>query len=309
MNFYVKKLYPNELGIRNGIPNKAGKFLLISKKKADFFPLHNSDEVDPSMSLGIIINDMKHLVNAEYTHDNDPLSGHRGNDRRIYLNEEIDLKGSYFQPGYYIVFFKYTDEVDNETKYILYRFTPDHKQYDLLEEITKQKNHLVFENLDFINTSDRSYKKATISFKTKTRISDRLARTVHDIYSNQPEFRYAIRNIYDDKCCITGESINTGDTINCEAAHIKPFASGGNHAANNGLLLSRDLHWAFDRGCFTIDQSYEVRVHEKMKDSLLRKYEGKKITLPKDHNFWPSMKNTTHHIREVFGKFKEAEII
>ena len=40
MNFYVKKLYPNELGIRNGIPNKAGKlnavFLLVpvlSQKK------------------------------------------------------------------------------------------------------------------------------------------------------------------------------------------------------------------------------------------------------------------------------------
>ena len=36
MNFYVKKLYPNELGIRKGIPNKAGKFLLISKKRAVF---------------------------------------------------------------------------------------------------------------------------------------------------------------------------------------------------------------------------------------------------------------------------------
>ena len=93
------------------------------------------------------------------------------------------------------------------------------------------------------------------------------------------------------------------DTINCEAAHIKPFASGGNHAANNGLLLSRDLHWAFDRGCFTIDQSYEVRVHNKMKNSLLSKYEGKKITLPKDQNFWPSMKNTTHHINEIFFYF------
>ena len=28
MSFYVKKLYSNELGIRNGIPNRAGKFLL-----------------------------------------------------------------------------------------------------------------------------------------------------------------------------------------------------------------------------------------------------------------------------------------
>ena len=71
MSFYVKKLYDNELGYRKGIPNKAGKFLLVSKKRADFFPPHKTDEVDPSMSLGIIIDEMKHLVHAEYTHDND----------------------------------------------------------------------------------------------------------------------------------------------------------------------------------------------------------------------------------------------
>ena len=37
MSFYVKKLYDNELGYRKGIPNKAGKFLLVSKKRANFF--------------------------------------------------------------------------------------------------------------------------------------------------------------------------------------------------------------------------------------------------------------------------------
>ena len=66
MSFYVKKLYDNELGYRKKIPNKAGKFLLISKKKSNFFH-PKSDEIDPSMSLGIIINDMKHMVHAEYT--------------------------------------------------------------------------------------------------------------------------------------------------------------------------------------------------------------------------------------------------
>ena len=304
MSFYVKKLYPNELGIRNKIPNKAGKFLLVSKRKADFFPLHNSDDIDPSMSLGIIINDMKHLVNAEYTYHNDDSSKHQGNDRRIYLNEEIDINGEFFKPGYYIVFFKYTDSVDNETKYILYRFTPNDKRYDLLEKITEQKNHLVFENLDFIDTSDRTFKEATISKKTTTRISDRLARNVYDIYPNQTEFRYAMRNIYDYKCCIVGESINTGDTMNCQAAHIKPFALNGNHSANNGLLMSLDFHWAFDRGCFTIDQGFEIRVDKRMKKGFLGKYEGKKITLPKERGFWPSMKNITFHNQEIFGKLK-----
>ena len=36
MSFYVKKLYKNELGWRRGLPNKAGKFLLVSKKAAEF---------------------------------------------------------------------------------------------------------------------------------------------------------------------------------------------------------------------------------------------------------------------------------
>jgi hypothetical protein len=100
-------------------------------------------------------------------HDNDPKSGHRGKDRRIYLNEEIDPNGSYFQPGYYIVFFKYFDEIDKEIKYILYRFTPDHKEYEKLEKVTQQKNHLFFNNLDFIQTFDRSYKKQQYLKKLK----------------------------------------------------------------------------------------------------------------------------------------------
>ena len=308
MSFYVKKLYGNELGWRSGQPNKAGKFLLISKKEniVNFFPPHKSDEVDPSMSLGIIVQDMKRLVNAEYTFHNDEKSGHKGKDRRIYLNEEIDQNGTYFQPGHYVVFFKYFDDKDKETKFILYRFTQEDKEYQKLEKLTEQKNHLIFNNLDFIQTFDKVYDEAIISKKTQARITSRLARHIDDVYTNQPEFRFAIRKIYDDKCCVEDRAINTGTTINCEAAHIKPFALGGNHAAKNGLLMSRDLHWAFDKGCFTIDQFYEIKVQSKMKSGFLGKYNGKKITLPKDRHFWPSVKNITYHNQEIFNKFKDA---
>ena len=138
--FLCKKiLYKNELGWRSGLPNTL-EISIVSKKAAEYFPPHDPDEIDPSMSLGIIVNDMKHLVNAEYAHDNDPKSKHRGKDRRIYLNEEIDPKGSYFQPGYYIVFFKYFDDKDQEIKYILYRFTPEDKEYEKLEKSLNKRN-------------------------------------------------------------------------------------------------------------------------------------------------------------------------
>ena len=38
-----------------------------------------------------------------------------------------------------------------------------------------------------------------------------------------------------------------------EAAHIKPYGSGGPHVPENGLLLRSDLHTLFDQGYMTVD--------------------------------------------------------
>ena len=38
-----------------------------------------------------------------------------------------------------------------------------------------------------------------------------------------------------------------------EAAHIKPYAVGGEHVLSNGLLLRSDLHTLFDRGYLGVD--------------------------------------------------------
>ena len=45
-----------------------------------------------------------------------------------------------------------------------------------------------------------------------------------------------------------------------EAAHIQPYASGGEHRVPNGLLLRRDIHRLFDRGYVTVtpDARFEV---------------------------------------------------
>ena len=45
-----------------------------------------------------------------------------------------------------------------------------------------------------------------------------------------------------------------------EAAHIRPYAEGGDHDARNGLLLRRDIHSLFDAGYVTVtpDHHFEV---------------------------------------------------
>ena len=45
-----------------------------------------------------------------------------------------------------------------------------------------------------------------------------------------------------------------------EAAHIRPYADGGEHEVQNGLLLWRDIHSLFDAGYVTVtlDLTFEV---------------------------------------------------
>jgi putative restriction endonuclease len=65
----------------------------------------------------------------------------------------------------------------------------------------------------------------------------------------QGAFRVIVTDAYERRCAITGE--RTLPVL--EAAHIKPYSSGGPHEPENGLLLRSDLHTLFDQGYLTID--------------------------------------------------------
>lgn len=78
----------------------------------------------------------------------------------------------------------------------------------------------------------------------------------------QGAFRVIITDAYQKRCAITGEK--TLPVL--QAAHIKPYASGGEHLVTNGLLLRSDLHTLFDEGYITIDCDYRVNVSRKLHD-------------------------------------------
>jgi putative restriction endonuclease len=58
---------------------------------------------------------------------------------------------------------------------------------------------------------------------------------------------------YQHTCALTGYRIITqsGESV-VEAAHIEPFAKTRNNDIHNGLALSRNAHWAFDRGLWSV---------------------------------------------------------
>lgn len=70
----------------------------------------------------------------------------------------------------------------------------------------------------------------------------------------QGTFRVVVTDSYNRRCAVTGER---GLPV-FEAAHIRPFADGGEHLVENGLLLRSDAHILFDRGYMTVTPEHRV---------------------------------------------------
>jgi putative restriction endonuclease len=74
-------------------------------------------------------------------------------------------------------------------------------------------------------------------------------------------FRRQVVKEYGERCLACGESIISPSAgFNLDAAHIVPVELGGTDDPRNGLLLSKDLHWAFDKGLFGISDTYDIIV-------------------------------------------------
>jgi putative restriction endonuclease len=98
----------------------------------------------------------------------------------------------------------------------------------------------------------------------------------------QGSFRVVVTDAYDRRCAITKE--RTLPVL--EAAHIRPYADGGEHRIDNGLLLRRDLHTLFDRGYLTVTPDLKLDVSRRLKDDWEngREYyalQGRELWLPK----------------------------
>lgn len=154
------------------------------------------------------------------------------------------------------------------------------------------------------NVLDRIQHKATVdlSLKYPAGVAERysIGTTKHRI--GQGAFRVAVTDAYQRRCAITGEK--TLPVL--QAAHIKPYASGGEHLVNNGLLLRSDLHTLFDSGYVTIDTDYRINVSPHLHDDYgngkdYYKYHGEKmLILPEHLQERPSMDFLQWHNENVY---------
>lgn len=120
-------------------------------------------------------------------------------------------------------------------------------------------------------------------------------------------FRIGVITAYNYTCALTGYrfvTLSSGTIV--DACHIHQFARSRNNDLTNGIALSKNAHWLFDNGLWSIRDDYTVIVADRHfaeagdASLLLAHMKDKKITLPANFSLWPSQKHLEWHRTHKF---------
>jgi len=113
---------------------------------------------------------------------------------------------------------------------------------------------------------------------------------------------------YGNTCAVTGQRFYSANHTEADGAHIIGKSVQGTDDPRNGVALAKSVHWAFDRGVFTISDQYEVVINPKARATSVANFpllemDRRRIQLPKDSYYWPHAEALTWHKTEVFDRF------
>ncbi|MRH41582.1 hypothetical protein GH741_02705 [Aquibacillus halophilus] len=329
MTFLLKKLLPNELG--NG-ESARGPHLLIHKKTKSFFPSLGRTKENDYIYLQV------NGVSLKYTYYNSKYSkpDQGGNDAyRLTINNSIRSTSSPFSAGD-IVLLQHTAP----NTYKLHYFSTTDPYYNVAQSLldAQPKTTCKLISSTFLkslgitssgpSTSGGSPtpvnggtkpppRKKTVPSKDldellgKNVVEDEVKRKLGSRRSTSIErdtdFRKVILYLYNYKCAISEESSTFyyEGFCNLEAAHIIPKENGGGDHPSNGIAMTRDLHWAFDKGFFTIDpEDYSIVVHPEIlrTSSPLNEYHGQYILFPERNEVLPDREALQWRMEHIFGE-------
>tara|TARA_B100000579_G_scaffold116188_2_gene93170 strand:- start:239 stop:1243 length:1005 start_codon:yes stop_codon:yes gene_type:complete len=308
-----KILGTQELGYRRGVPRGGGPYILISKKFIEMFPPLSQTIRNDRFYIDVVYNNSVTKATCAYVYHNDkhidnPTSGR--DEYRLYLNQSIHPGEQVFKPDDW-VFFRQIPNNQGECVVHIQHYSSNSTDIEgirpLVRPISKDARNRnfycdsnvlpkipIFSTLEMLPTIDDSLANHTKS------ASSRANREM-----SQAQFRAFVMKSYEGKCAITGQAITFGRLNNCEAAHIRPHAHDGPMLPDNGVPLSRDLHWAFDRGMFTIEDDGCIKVHPEVMDTSLNQINGQHLRKPSPtwSSFAPKGDYLRWHRENFFGKF------
>lgn len=335
MKIFLKKIKSQEWGYRKGIPNKGGKYLLIPTSCWDFFPDLSSGIRNSFATIRVQLPNGLH-VGLFYVWNNTFLFPELGldrdhNERRLYssklMQEELSLDKD--------VLICFARKNDSENDYFGLSIQPNSQEYQKLSTIIGKEPAAVFDESELykhspwligqlqreidvskdlsneshsVDNSDELFdevkKKLTSYLGDKVSIDGDPLTVLSSTFRTQNDFSDSVRKIYKGKCALRETYIYKDYPIGLEAAHIHAKTNGGNFLPSNGILLSNDLHRAFDEGVWTLSDDLRVMVHDAVQDGLMVDFKGKELALPKENlAFKPYLGYVQWHREKRFGLF------
>lgn len=327
--YFLKRLGRQELGsitIPGDRPSR-GRYIYISKSEEvlSFFPPLSKTVLNDSSLLPIIplYSETPEKVYVNFIYHNDKHNGNNAATRdeyRIYLNSALEMEQLYFVENDILIMKKASistkaDEgnVTNQTVYFTDKVSPSNTSLyqtcaEIIDHASNRGGHAITttEIPTFEEKIDTFFSSAepleTVVDTSVTRRIETSSTNFEDLF-NSASFRDFTMTAYENKCAVTGSVISYNNFMNLEAAHIQPKSHGGPFLPSNGLALSRDIHWSFDKGFFTLNDDYTIRVHERIQSDFLTFYNGKSIHIPDNDFFKPNIEYINHHRDNVFGLF------
>lgn len=341
----VKKVGSQESGYSGGTPNQRGSYLLISKGWLEYFPaLSATTENDAALVVLEVFSSGRVLLPYVW-HNSKVVHGQpNGRDEyRLYtagmeragvaLPEPDDL--AIFEPvdngneGNFRDHFRFriVRRGDSLHQRLMSGKSPSSNYWETMDDWNSLRTSVEFRPHDGVphlpsstdvvlaleSTADLARTQASGSRSRASvvlnSVSTYLGNTPAEVLAmrtSDQTFREVVLSSYGCKCAITGKALSAGDYLNLEAAHIKPQAHKGPNLPGNGIALCRDLHWGFDKGTFTITDDFAVEVHPSLKDTDWGEYHGRKIAVPDDKFYQPSVEFLRHHRTRVYGQFHQA---
>jgi putative restriction endonuclease len=124
----------------------------------------------------------------------------------------------------------------------------------------------------------------------------------------EARFRLTVVPAYNYTCALIGYrcvTVDAGSIV--DAAHIHQFADSRNNHPQNGLALSKNAHWMFDAGLWSLDNDYRVIVAASRFDEagaaafLLKRKAGQQVHLPGKRDYWPNKADLAWHRHHKFA--------
>ncbi|MBK5449110.1 HNH endonuclease [Bacillus sp. TH22] len=322
MTYYLKKLGHQELGSITEPGNRAsrGRYIYISKDKRvlSFFPPLSKYVKNDSSLLPIIplYTKNKEKIYCNYIYHNDKYNGSTAvrprDEYRIYSNNALEMSQYFFEAGDIIALKKEEIiEKTSQTVYYLEIIKPIESAFyqkckDIIDASDMRRNNAIYEGvLDEMEAKIEKLSTTPLQVVVDSSVTDKIKNSekqIEDLF-NANSFRDFTMVAYQGKCAVTRSVIKCNNFLNLEAAHIKPKSHDGSYRPNNGLALSRDIHWAFDKGFFTLNDDYTLKVHPSIESDFLQNYNGKQIYIPEEDFFKPSIESIHYHRDNVFGLF------